>query len=370
MRSAEPENPAPSAPVEQIDRDLASEFGVDENLVRVTFGRPSGNGDEREAVAAYATGEFAEAQRLFQRHATTAGDATTPKRKAILRASCFAGLAAHRRTQSAEALQIFREAAKLTDREQNPEQWAEVQFAIGSLLAQGGKPAAGATVLRDVIEVRSHELGAEHPYTLHARTALAAALARDTKAPDVELQLRDLLATNEKILGPSHHDALAAAFNLATVLARRGKIAEAKTLAQRAATGAHDAVPPNDPEAARYARFAKELEARPSATPSASPLRQIAITGPHGAIYAPAPAYPAQARYGRAQGTGVYELQLRPNGTVAGVEILTTARDALLDNAAMNTLRTWRFRPGAATTVRVPITFQLAGREQPVVQMR
>ncbi len=53
----------------------------------------------------------------------------------------------------------------------------------------------------------------------------------------------------------------------------------------------------------------------------------------------------------------IYQLHIRPDGAVAEIKILRTTGNGLLDNRALATLRTWRFRPGAVTVVDIPVAF-------------
>lgn len=79
------------------------------------------------------------------------------------------------------------------------------------------------------------------------------------------------------------------------------------------------------------------------------------------ATSAPAPAYPLLARTRRIEGTGIFQLHIRADGTVSSVDILRSTGNELLDYSARRNYQRWRFRaPGSATTVKIPITFVLA----------
>ncbi|MFL6584963.1 MAG: energy transducer TonB [Chthoniobacterales bacterium] len=86
---------------------------------------------------------------------------------------------------------------------------------------------------------------------------------------------------------------------------------------------------------------------------------------PHGtqatsavAIEAPRPEYPEEARKKRMQGGGVFKVDVdTATGRVRKVAIEKTTGHDLLDRCAVKALRRWRFKPGTATTVRVPLTF-------------
>lgn len=79
------------------------------------------------------------------------------------------------------------------------------------------------------------------------------------------------------------------------------------------------------------------------------------------AVYAPKPAYPYEARKRRITGTGVAFLVVDPSGNVVAARMAQSTGSVVLDNSAVSGLRMWRFKPGAISTVRVPITYTLSG---------
>jgi periplasmic protein TonB len=93
-------------------------------------------------------------------------------------------------------------------------------------------------------------------------------------------------------------------------------------------------------------------------------------------VYAPRPEYPDRAVQRGTGGTGVYLLRVQiKSGKVTQVIVGQSAGHGPLDAAAVKTLRTWRFKPGAVpyrkitsvllsppqtneeTLVKVPMTF-------------
>jgi TonB family protein len=79
-------------------------------------------------------------------------------------------------------------------------------------------------------------------------------------------------------------------------------------------------------------------------------------------IHAPYPKYPERAREISAQGKGIFDVHARPDGTVSAVTIFRTTSHRDLDDAAVNTLKRWRFRPRVKwPPVRVEIIFELRG---------
>jgi TonB family protein len=76
-------------------------------------------------------------------------------------------------------------------------------------------------------------------------------------------------------------------------------------------------------------------------------------------IYAPRPEYPYKARLHDLQGSGSFILRVRPDGTVARVEVEDSTGAPLLDQTAITAYSKWRFKPGRAKAVRVPISFTM-----------
>ena len=82
------------------------------------------------------------------------------------------------------------------------------------------------------------------------------------------------------------------------------------------------------------------------------------------ATHASRPPYPLEARAKRIEGSGVFHLHIRADGTVSSVDILQSTGNELLDQSAKRDYLRWRFRaPGSATTVKIPITFVLAQKQ-------
>lgn len=79
-------------------------------------------------------------------------------------------------------------------------------------------------------------------------------------------------------------------------------------------------------------------------------------------MYAPRPVYPYEARRQRIVGSGIALLTVDPIvGSVTGARMTQTCGNVVLDNATLDALRRWRFKPGSALSVEVPITYTLTG---------
>jgi TonB family protein len=81
-----------------------------------------------------------------------------------------------------------------------------------------------------------------------------------------------------------------------------------------------------------------------------------------GAIFAPRPAYPYEARKHHITGAGVCIVSVRPDGTISHAEMRPSTGHAILDNAALDAFRRWRFFPGStAPKVKIPIRYSMKG---------
>lgn len=80
------------------------------------------------------------------------------------------------------------------------------------------------------------------------------------------------------------------------------------------------------------------------------------------AIYAPRPAYPYEARRDRITGAGLILLIVDSStGKVTDAHIEQSTGSVILDNSAVSACRSWRFKSGTVTRVKVPITYTLYG---------
>ena len=86
---------------------------------------------------------------------------------------------------------------------------------------------------------------------------------------------------------------------------------------------------------------------------SASPSVSLPV-----ATYTPQPVYrPEWAKQGLS-GKGVVLVTIDPKtGTVAGVRMLQSTGNSLLDGAALDAYSKWRFKPGSVPQVKMPIQF-------------
>lgn len=79
----------------------------------------------------------------------------------------------------------------------------------------------------------------------------------------------------------------------------------------------------------------------------------------------PPPQYPAEAYRARIEGTTVLRVGVRSDGAVEFVEVARSSGHRVLDDAAVDGVRRWRFKPGhrdghaASFVLRLPIVFAL-----------
>lgn len=137
-------------------------------------------------------------------------------------------------------------------------------------------------------------------------------------------------------------------------------------------------LPPPPPDVPQVQEFHEEQtpppqKQRPPTKPQA-PIKAPQQTGPPrppgtlsagaakaAAISAPRPEYPYEAKRSKITGSGVCVLSVDAGGSVTDASMASSTGNAILDNAAISAFRRWRFKPGSASRVRIPITFTLTG---------
>ena len=79
------------------------------------------------------------------------------------------------------------------------------------------------------------------------------------------------------------------------------------------------------------------------------------------AFYAPKPEYPAEARAHNLEGRGMFVVRINPKtGHVKSVSVEKSTGSAILDKAAMDAFRQWKFTLGTPV-VKIPMTFTASG---------
>ena len=77
------------------------------------------------------------------------------------------------------------------------------------------------------------------------------------------------------------------------------------------------------------------------------------------ALASPWPAYPEEAQKAKLTGSGLYGLRINKAGATTEVVIVKSSGGAVLDNAAKNAFKKWRFKPAIFTRVRVPVSWSV-----------
>jgi TonB family protein len=80
------------------------------------------------------------------------------------------------------------------------------------------------------------------------------------------------------------------------------------------------------------------------------------------ATYAPKPQYPYEARSRKIVGSGVCVVSVdTSSGSVTDASMAQSIGNPILDNSAVNTFKSWKFKPGTVSKVKIPITFNMTG---------
>jgi protein TonB len=113
--------------------------------------------------------------------------------------------------------------------------------------------------------------------------------------------------------------------------------------------------PPKRPTTQKFAPIkAPQAAGRPGVA-SASAAKAAAI-------YAPKPEYPYEARSRHVTGSGVCVVDVdTASGNVTSASMASSTGNPILDNATTSAFRRWRFKPGAVSKAKIPITFTMTG---------
>ncbi len=113
---------------------------------------------------------------------------------------------------------------------------------------------------------------------------------------------------------------------------------------------------------------AAESAAAPAAASSIAPVTPANTETPPQIAERTQPAYPAEALRAQEQGEVRLRVSIDALGGVADVQIAQSSGSRALDRAAMDAVRTWKFRPATqagqpvASTIDVPVDFRLDER--------
>ncbi|MFL6521004.1 MAG: tetratricopeptide repeat protein [Chthoniobacterales bacterium] len=249
------ENPA--VVQQKVYDALSKEVGVDSKVlqqklpdVAINLQRAPDATTYEKANAAYVANNFMEAERLALQ-AVEELQKNSSKPSEIVQAYQLAGFSAQKRIQFKTALEYFRAAEKLTDRQGNATQWADVQHAIGDLLMEQGSYREAEDVLRAAAEAREKALGADNADTLRSRTRVAYAQYRQGKYNEAVEGFRGIVGLEERMFGPMHPDTLLARNGLAIALDNAGKPGEAEAEHRRILAIREKVLGPEHPDTLR-----------------------------------------------------------------------------------------------------------------------
>jgi protein TonB len=80
------------------------------------------------------------------------------------------------------------------------------------------------------------------------------------------------------------------------------------------------------------------------------------------AIYQPRPLYPSLPDGRRPEGKGIFLFHVDPQtGRVRDVSVEKSTGYVILDQAAVEAFRQWRFKPGSKAKIKLPLTFAATG---------
>jgi tetratricopeptide (TPR) repeat protein len=262
---------------------LSKEVGVDAKVlqeklpdVAISLQRAPDVSAYERANAAYVANDFMEAERLALQAVDEFQAAKPPKTRETVQAYQLAGFSAQKRVQYKTAMEHFRAAEKVTDRQANPTQWADIQHAIGDLLMEQGSYREAEETLRGAAETRERTLGLEQLDTLRSKARVAYAQYRQGKYNEAIEGLSNIVTLAERILGPTHPDTLLARNGLAIALDNGGKPEQAEAEHRRILALREQVLGPEHPDTLRTRNnIALSLDRQGKHAQAASEFQQV-----------------------------------------------------------------------------------------------
>src|SRR4051794_27708428 len=106
------------------------------------------------------------------------------------------------------------------------------------------------------------------------------------------------------------------------------------------------------------------LVSAPTRLPFAAPsseqdLAKMPMPKPEMMISSPRPEYPYYSRANHHEGAGLFVLTINRDGSVARVTVKKSIGYPELDASAVKAFSKWRFKPGTAKYVKMPLTFEM-----------
>jgi len=105
----------------------------------------------------------------------------------------------------------------------------------------------------------------------------------------------------------------------------------------------------------------QQVKVQPIAKPTAPGIMSAGAAKAN-ALFGPKPLYPYEARARKLTGSGTCVVTVDPgSGNVTNAEMVQSTGSPILDNSALSAFRRWRFKPGALSKAKIPVTFTLTG---------
>jgi len=163
--------------------------------------------------------DYAEAERLFLTITDQAEQATPTKSADVIQGLKLAAYSARKLREYVRAREHLAEAEKLADRQSDPREWADVQYAIAWVLLDEEKDLVEAEkIVRSVIEAQTQIYGYDSPETVMARRALVESLYLQSRYPEAETGFREIVKLDEKMLGAKNPETLRSRNDLMEIL--------------------------------------------------------------------------------------------------------------------------------------------------------
>jgi WD40 repeat protein/serine/threonine protein kinase/tetratricopeptide (TPR) repeat protein len=104
---------------------------------------------------------------------------------------------------------------------------AMVRKRLADQAASSGQLLDADRLYRDVLELRSRAVGADHPSTLDIRFQLAKAIANQGRYSEAQVLFQEVLDVQRRVLGEKHHDLVFTIRALAGILEKQEELADA-----------------------------------------------------------------------------------------------------------------------------------------------
>jgi tetratricopeptide (TPR) repeat protein len=220
-------------------------------------------------------GEFMAALPVARRAARIADRLPAADRAAVFNTL---GIVCKYNGRFAEGLAAYRRAGLATRRRSDPLFRATLEHNLGGILHARGDFRQAEPHARRAVEIRSKQLGPQHPDVLADEAALAAVLDGMQRWDEAEAIHRRVIASFTATLGPRHAEVAHAIGNYAAHLQLRGRFREAARMHRRAISSKRRALGERHPSTALQRVNLALLELGRSRPARAIPLLESALS--------------------------------------------------------------------------------------------